>query len=170
MGTTGSEARTLHDGSEVRLRPISPDDGDRLIAFHEKLSPETQRLRFFGPHPHLSVPEVQRFVRVDGDRRVAVVAERDDEIVAVARYDLLGDTGEAEAAFVVRDDLQGLGLGTLLLAELAARARANGVTSLVALTLPENRRMQRVLHGYGPNVTSAFVDGVVRFEIALNDD
>jgi GNAT superfamily N-acetyltransferase len=170
MGTTGSEARTLHDGSEVRLRPISPDDSDRLIAFHEKLSPETQRLRFFGPHPHLSVPEVQRFVRVDGDRRVAVVAERDDEIVAVARYDLLGDTGEAEAAFVVRDDLQGLGLGTLLLAELAARARANGVTSLVALTLPENRRMQRVLHGYSPNVTSAFVDGVVRFEIALNDD
>jgi RimJ/RimL family protein N-acetyltransferase len=168
MGTV-DDARTLRDGSEVRLRAIAADDDERLIAFHEKLSPETQRLRFFGPHPHLSIPEVQRFVRVDGDRRVAIVAERDDEIVAVARYDLLGDTGEAEAAFVVRDDLQGCGLGTVLLAELAARARANGVARLVALTLPENRRMQRVLHAYGPNVSSAFVDGVVRFEIALTD-
>ncbi len=151
------------------MRPIAPDDDARLVAFHEKLSRETQRLRFFGPHPHLSIAEVQRFVRVDGNRRVAVVAERDDEIVAVARYDLLGDTDEAEAAFVVRDDLQGQGLGTLLLAELATRARAQGVARLVALTLPENRPMQRVLHAFGPNVTSAFVDGVVRFEIALNE-
>jgi GNAT superfamily N-acetyltransferase len=167
MGTAASDVRTLRDGSQVRLRTIAPDDGERLIAFHEKLSPETQRLRFFGPHPHLSMPEVQRFVRVDGNRRVAIVAERDAEIVAVARYDLLGETDEAEAAFVVRDDVQGCGLGTLLLAELADRARAQGVAHLVALTLPENRPMQHVLHGYGPNVTSAFVDGVVRFEIAL---
>ena len=44
------------------------------------------------------------------------------------RYDRLPGTSEAEVAFVVADEHQGRGLGTLLLEHLAAAARERGIT------------------------------------------
>ena len=151
----------------MHVRPIRPDDDAGLIAFHERLSPETQRLRFFSPHPHLRPDEVQRFTNVDGVRRVALVATLDDEIVGVARFDLLDPTTDAEAAFVVRDDLQGRGIGTALLELLAERARESGVTRFVAATLPENTRMRQVFRHLRPDATSAFSGGVIEVTIPL---
>ena len=43
----------------VRIRPIRPTDEAKLTAFHEALSPESQYLRFFNAHPHLSMREVE---------------------------------------------------------------------------------------------------------------
>jgi GNAT superfamily N-acetyltransferase len=158
----------LRDGTTVTVRPMRPDDEERLVAFHACLSPESQRLRFFAPHPRLSDREVERFTHVDGHWRVALVAERGGEIVAVARFDRLPYGTVAEAAFVVRDDLQGRGLGTLLMDRLAARAPCEGITHLVADTLPENRRMLRVLRNFSPAATSRMSDGVVHVTIPLD--
>ena len=41
----------LRDGSTAHLRPIRPDDADRLRDFHGALSPETVYFRFFAPYP-----------------------------------------------------------------------------------------------------------------------
>ena len=38
---------TLRDGARVHLRPIRPDDQDRLISFHDRLSEHTAYQRFF---------------------------------------------------------------------------------------------------------------------------
>ena len=83
----------LADGGTVHVRPITPGDRERLIAFHGRLSPETVQLRFFTPHPRLSDAEVERFTQVDGTDRAALVATQDDEIVAVVRYDRTPGTG-----------------------------------------------------------------------------
>jgi hypothetical protein len=40
---------TLRDGREARIRPIRPDDVEALIAFHDRLSLNTVRLRFSSP-------------------------------------------------------------------------------------------------------------------------
>ena len=64
----------LRDGSVVHLRPISPEDADRLRVFHSQLSPETIYYRFFAPYPELTDKDVRRFTQVDHASRVALVA------------------------------------------------------------------------------------------------
>jgi len=139
----------LTDGTSVHVRSIGPDDADALRSFHSRLSPESIVLRFFGPHPRLSDAEVERFTHVDGVDRVALVAERAAQLVAVARYDRSTARDEAEVAFVVDDAWQGHGLGTILLQHLANTARSHGIRYLVADTLSENFRMLNVFRDAG---------------------
>src|SRR4029450_14146781 len=49
----------LADGGTVRIRPIRPDDGPRLVAFHALQSPESIYFRYFSPHPRLTDAEVE---------------------------------------------------------------------------------------------------------------
>ena len=139
----------LSDGSTAHVRDIRPGDAEDLVAFHRALSPQTVILRFFGPHPQLSAAEVERFTTVDGVDRVALVAERGGELLAVARYDRQPGSDEAEVAFVVADRLQGRGLGTILLEHLASAARAHGIRRFVADTLADNHRMISVFRDAG---------------------
>lgn len=155
----------------VHVRPIRPDDGAALIAFHEALSPQSQYLRFFHAHPHLSPAEVERFTHVDYGRRLALVLELDGALIGVGRYDWLeGD--EAEVAFVVADSYQNRGLGALLLQRLAEAARTRGIARFVAETLPGNQRMLGVFRESGFGAHSAFDGDVVRvtFPIVTPDD
>lgn len=155
------------DGGTVHVRPISPSDADALVEFHNSLSPRTIHFRFFSPRPRLSPRDVERFTTVDHDDRVALVAELGDRLVAVARYDRLPATSSAEVAFVVGDDHQGRGLGTLLLEHLAAAARERGITRFFADTLPDNRRMIGVFRDAGWVTSAKLADGVVRIEFAI---
>jgi GNAT superfamily N-acetyltransferase len=160
------ERVVLRDGREVEVRPIGPDDGERLAEFHARLSPETVRRRYFSAHPVLSPDELHRFTHVDGDTRLALVAVLDGAIVGVGRYESIPGTGTVEVAFVVRDDLQGLGLGRALVELIAEAAAAHGKTELLAETLPENQPMRRALHHAG-TVTSTFRDGLVEVRVPL---
>lgn len=158
----------LADGSLARLRPISGGDREALRAFHDSLSEETKRLRFFSVHPFLSEEELDRFVTVDYKNRLALVALVQGQLAAVGRYDRVG-AGEAEVAFTVRDDLQGKGLGTVLLEHLAAAARERGIDTFVADVLSENRRMLDVFRQAGFGETAAFEAGVIRVTMELED-
>ena len=64
----------LADGGTVHVRPIRPDDGERLIDLHARLSAQTIYLRFFSPRPNLTPAEVERFTHVDYEDRMALVA------------------------------------------------------------------------------------------------
>jgi acetyl coenzyme A synthetase (ADP forming)-like protein len=157
----------LADGGTVHIRPIRSDDGGALVDFHSRLSLQTTYLRFFTPHPVLSADEVERFTHVDYDRRVALVAELDSRIIGVGRYDRLDDSNAAEVAFVVADEHQGRGIGTVLLEHLAAAARERGINRFVAETLPHNQRMLRVFNDAGFADTEQFDDGVVKVALAI---
>lgn len=155
----------LLDGSTVHIRPISPSDGDALVLFHEGLTNETTRLRFFNLHPHLTPREVERFTNVDHHDREALVLLDGPNIIAVGRYDRVGGTDDAEVAFVVADAWQGHGAGTHLLQQIALRARTEGVTRLVAETLSENHRMLDVFRHSGLMVGSGIDAGVVHVSL-----
>jgi RimJ/RimL family protein N-acetyltransferase len=159
---------TLVDGTEVGLHPMSSTDADALVRFHHTLSRETTYLRFFAVHPELSKREVEHFTNVDHRDREALVATVGSEIVAVARFDRMSGGDEAEVAFVVADSWQGHGLGTILFAQLADRARALGVRRFVADTLPHNRRMLAVFHHAGLPCRSSLQDGVVHVVLDLD--
>ena len=75
----------LADGSTVRIRPIRPDDGPRLVDFHGRQSPESIYFRYFSPHPRLSDEEVHHLTHVDYVDRMAFVALRGDVLVGVGR-------------------------------------------------------------------------------------
>ncbi len=152
-----------------RVRAILADDGNALIAFHDHLSDRSCYLRFFSLHRHLSLKEVERFTRVDYRDRFALVAEHDGRLIAVGRYDKRPGSMEAEVAFVVADESQHHGIGSLLLDGLAEAARARGITTFVAETLEENLTMLRVFTHSGFPITRRCKHGTVslRFSIAL---
>ncbi|MHA6799069.1 bifunctional acetate--CoA ligase family protein/GNAT family N-acetyltransferase [Bounagaea algeriensis] len=158
----------LSDGGTVHLRPIIPADADRIVALHGKLSERTRYYRYFGPYPRMPRRDVDRFTLVDYNRRVALVVVLGDEIVAVGRYDQLEQEHSAEVAFVVRDDHQGRGIGSILLEHLAAAARESGLRRFVAEVLAENSGMVRVFRDAGYQISRAIEEGVVRLEFDID--
>ncbi|MFC4602836.1 GNAT family N-acetyltransferase [Rhodococcus kronopolitis] len=159
------------DGGAVHLRPITPDDAERLVAFHAKLSERTRYLRYFGPYPTMSNRDLVNFTTIDYRNRVAFVAVLGDEIIAVGRYERLLDVGDgnsAEVAFVVADAHQGRGIGSILLEHLAAAAAEIGLTMFVAEVLSENRSMVSVFREAGYQVSRSFDGGVLRLEFAID--
>ena len=178
----------LSDGRTARLRAIRPDDGPALRAFGQRLSRQTVYFRFFAPRRAISDEEITHFVTVDYQDRLALVALVDGELVAVARYDRsptevgeapggaaagtshgsdLGRVGEAEVAFVVRDDHQGRGLGTVLLEHLASAAVSRGIGRFVADVLPDNHRMIGVFRSAGFDEHALLDSGVIRVTLEL---
>jgi acetyl coenzyme A synthetase (ADP forming)-like protein len=158
----------LRDGSTAHIRTIGPNDAPSVMSFHERLSADSIRLRFFSPHPHLSEQEVDRLTHLTGGDDLALVAVRGDDIVAIAQYDRSPESEEAEVGFVVADDYHGRGLSTLLLERLAAEARHCGVKRFVAHTLWENQAMRAVLHdaGFSPQFSHDSDEVTVVLDIA----
>ena len=157
----------LRDGAPVHLRPISPDDAESLVRFHEGQSPESTYLRFFAPMPRLSDGDVRRFTTVDHVGRVAFVATLGEDIVGVGRYEQTG-ADVAEVAFNIGDAHQGRGIGSVLLEHLAAAARENGLHRFVAEVLPRNRKMLLVFTEAGYEVRKRFDDGVVSLQFDID--
>ena len=107
------------DGGTVHVRTIRADDAERLAAFHQGLSRETVYYRFFSPKHSLSEAELRYFTELDYVDRFALVALLDQKLVGVARFDRLDPGDRAEVAFVIDDNQQGRGLGSVLLEHLA---------------------------------------------------
>lgn len=157
----------LADGGTMHLRPIRPDDGPLLVAFHERQSAESIYYRYFSPRPVLSEADVERLTTVDHVDRVAFVGLIGADLVGVARYDRYPTTEIAEVAFFTDEEQRGRGVATILLEFLAAAAREAGLSGFVAQVLPENRRMLSVFARAGFEVHSAFTDGIIEVELGI---
>ncbi|MCU1593928.1 MAG: hypothetical protein JWO12_1320, partial [Frankiales bacterium] len=157
----------LTDGGTVHLRPITPDDADRLKAMHSRLSADTVYMRFFSMVRTLPAREVERFTTVDHDERVAFIALLRDEMIGVVRYDRAPGTADAEVAVVVEDAHQGRGLGPILLEHLAAAGEERGIERFVANVLPSNRRMLEVFRSAGFEIERHLADGYVELEYPI---
>jgi len=156
----------LSDGGVAHLRPIRPSDADRLVAFYDRVSPQSKYFRFFAPYPRLSTRDVRRFTEVDYADRVAFILTLGDDMIAVGRYDRVEDD-HAEVAFLIEDAHQGRGIAQLLLEHLAQAARERGITRFVAEVLPENRRMAQVFADAGYRVSRGIEDGVLAVEFPI---
>jgi GNAT superfamily N-acetyltransferase len=139
----------LRDGTKLVVRPIRPGDADALVALHARLSADTIYRRYFGARPHLASVDVERFTRVDGRARFALVAMGGTDLVAVARYEGRPGQSSAELAVVVDDALHHQGVGRLMLERLADVAREAGLTALAADVLAGNAAMLGLLRTLG---------------------
>ncbi|MEV0292695.1 GNAT family N-acetyltransferase [Nocardia sp. NPDC050710] len=159
------------DGGVVRLRPITPDDADRLQEFHAALSDRTRYLRYFGPYPRISPKDLYRSTHVDHHDRVGLLLVLGEAIIAVGRYELLRDRPgprAAEVAFVVADEHQGRGLGSILLEHLAGAAAENKIETFVAEVLAENNVMVTVFRDAGYQVERSRDGSVLHLEFAID--
>ncbi|TDW74925.1 bifunctional acetate--CoA ligase family protein/GNAT family N-acetyltransferase [Kribbella pratensis] len=147
------------DGSVVRIRPVREDDELALEAMNGRVSDESIYLRFFGISRTMA-DEYTHHLAAEQDGHVALVAEYGGDVVGIASYELLR-TGEAEMAFLLQDSVHGRGIGTLLLEQLAATARENGIQRLRADTLGVNAKMLRVLANSGFEQVRKLDSGVV---------
>ncbi len=131
----------LRDGSTVHLRPVRPDDEEALREFFAGLDQASQAFRFFSGA--IDLDGIARMMAgVDYLGRYGLIASRGPGRRPVGHGVYIGiGEGRAEVAFAVVDELQGHGLGTILLAHLAAAAGANGIETFRAEVLPQNHRM-----------------------------
>ncbi len=157
----------LRDGRTAHIRPITPDDADKLVDFYSRVSDRSKYYRFFSPMPRLSDRDVQRFTRVDHHDRVALVLVLAERMIAVGRYDRVR-AGEAEVAFLVEDQHQGRGIAQLLLEHLAQAGRERGLKKFTAEVLPDNSRMIQTFRDAGYRVASEFEDGVIQLEFPID--
>jgi RimJ/RimL family protein N-acetyltransferase len=145
---TVSREALLADGTTVHVRSLTSADRTGLGDFFSRLSPESRRQRFLSSMPKVSDTLLDRLATVDGSDSIAVVAERCSTIVGVGRANRT-DGDAAEVAFTVSDELQGHGVGTLLLEALAHEAHTVGFTRFVAMTRSDNSAMLRVFRTIG---------------------
>ncbi len=157
----------LSDGGTMSVRPIRPDDAERIVEFHERQSPESIYFRFFSPRPRLSERDVERFTHVDYVDRMAFIGLIGEELVGVARYDRHRARSDAEVAFFIDDHHHGRGMATVLLEYLAAAAREAGISGFTATVLPQNRKMLSVFTQAGFTARSHFEDGVIEVELGI---
>jgi GNAT superfamily N-acetyltransferase len=157
----------LHDGAVLAVRPIAPGDVERLQRMFERCSPTTVHRRFFSPVRRASRRMLMRLTNVDHDRREALVALHDDEIVAVARYDGRAGATEAEIAVTVEDAWQHRGVGVRLARRLAHTARHHGFERFVATMLPDNRQALGLLRKLSPDAAVQFADGAYAATVPL---
>jgi acetate---CoA ligase (ADP-forming) len=154
----------LRDGSTLRLRPPRADDADALLDFFATLSDRSRYLRFHG----VRAVEDSLVAPYADPERGSLVGAIGDRIVALAEYARLRNPRSAEVAFAVADDLQGRGVGTRLLEQLALRAQADGIDEFVAEVMHDNAAMLHVFRDAGFEVKRAVAEGEVevRFPIA----
>lgn len=147
----------------MAIRPIRPDDRQRLERSRGRFSDETMRRRFLSPKPRLTSTELRYLTEVDGDSHYAVVATPIDDldaIVAVARFvRAADDPATAEAAIIVADDLQGRGLGKRLAVQLADAARERDIRRFRASMLSDNKAALALMRTLSERLDSHYADG-----------
>jgi acetyltransferase len=142
-------------GSELLLRPIKPEDGERLRAFYEKASAADMRLRFFMSRREVPASELARYSQIDYDREMTFIAlgppaaNGDRQMVGEVRAVCDPDNRTAEFAIQVASAWQGKGLGRKLLGKLVAYLRARGTQEIVGECLPENGGMAGLAEAMG---------------------
>ncbi|MDZ4835153.1 MAG: GNAT family N-acetyltransferase [Candidatus Melainabacteria bacterium] len=166
----------LRNGQSIIIRAIHSDDKAILIDEMKHLSRESKYFRFFTPKTSLTEAELVYFSELDLIHHVGLLASLVDDAgkesaAGFGRYIVINEESRpisAELAFEVREECQGLGIGTLLLQQLMAIGRSAGIEEFVAYVLCENRKMLDVFeHMQGPFFKELIPGGVLTIRIPL---
>ena len=124
-------------GPTILVRPLRDGDLDTVLAISRRLSEESRRTRLHGAKARVTEEELWHLARVDATHHGLVAyVEGDPDPVAIAR--LVRDGHSAEIAFEVANDYQQRGIGSALIEELLADARAAGISEITPLVASDN--------------------------------
>jgi RimJ/RimL family protein N-acetyltransferase len=132
----------LRDGSTVHVCPAKPADAPAVRLLLRGLSDRSRWLRFFSAFPDLA-RAARWATEVDNDRRYGLVATvgGHGQMVGHAGMERESDRPErAEVGLEVADAMQGKGLGTALLCQLAEAANTSASRSWTPRCCPRTAR------------------------------
>jgi len=154
----------LRDGRELFIRPIRPTDEPAMRELFYSFSQDTVFYRFFSYLKALPHDKLSRFVNVDYETEMALVAAfkeaGEETIIASARYYLDRATGLAEFAIEVQDKFQNQGIGTALFNQLIRVAKVKGIKGFIGYVLDSNTRAYRLMTRTGYKIETRWEDGV----------
>jgi acetyl coenzyme A synthetase (ADP forming)-like protein len=164
----------LRNGATIRIRPARGNDRERVEDYLIGLSDKSRYLRFGGVS--VDVSEIARgATELDYRDHLTLLAIADGEagdVIGGAQYIREVSPARAEVSVSIADELQGQGLGSILVAHLADAARDAGISTFHAYVLPENHGMIEVFRRSGfpvhLRVTPGTVD--VEFPTAITDE
>ena len=164
------ETIRLADRRPLHIRLIGPTDKPKLAEAFHHLSAESRYCRFLSHKNDLTSQELKFFTECDGIDHLALGAfepasagsRGDGALVGIARLIRCPDRPtQAEFALAVIDARQGLGLGRLLLERLRAAAAELNIHHLEGQLLPDNQKVQRLLHRSSPAAVFRNDNGLV---------
>lgn len=144
----------INDGWSVPVRPIRPEDEPAMITFHQNVSKEDLRLRFFAPMKEFTHAFIARLTQLDYARAMAFVAldPSSNDILGVVRVHSDAAYESAEYAVLVRSDMKGRGLGRALMRFVIAYAKSEGLQHLTGQVLRGNQPMLAMCRKLGFSV------------------
>lgn len=150
----------------LTIRPLRNGDSETVSALFARLGERSRERRFCGAKPRLSELELSNLARVDREHHVLVgYVDGDSEPVGIAR--LVRTGASAEIAFAIADEYQRRGVGSTLASELAADARAAGITRLTATICGDNPPMVALLGRLGSSLEATWLGREREFVVAL---
>ena len=142
-------------GSLLQVRPIQPEDGERLQAFYAHASAADMRLRFFLTRREVPHSELARYSQIDYDREMTFIALTPGDPAAMAaevRVVCDPDNRIAEFALQVASAWQGQGLGRHMLDAMLAYLHQRGTQEVVGQCLVQNKGMAALARKAGFSV------------------
>jgi len=142
-----------HDGRQVLLRPVRPEDEKLNREMLEGLSQETLRFRFFHVLKEITHEMLTQMCNIDYDREIAIIAEYEQNgkrrNVGMGRLLVEPDGETGEFAVMVADDFQSNGLGLKLTDVIIGIAGDRGLKSIYGILLNDNARMLHLVERLG---------------------
>jgi acyl-CoA hydrolase len=163
---------TLRDGTRVTLRAVRPTDEALMKEMFYTCSDRTIYDRYFGYVKSMPHARLQTIVNVDYVNELTVVCVASEggreRLAGAGSYLLNRASNMGDVAFLVQDNYQGRGVGTLLLRHLMKIARAAGVRGFTADVFAHNQPMLRVFHHSGCELKSTLEDNIYHIEFLLD--
>jgi len=143
----------LADGTNIKIRPIRPEDASIEQSFVRQLSPQSKYFRFMQGLNELTQKMLVRFTQLDYNHELALIAVfeqgGEETELGVARYVMNPDGESCEFALVVADKWQHRGLGSRLMNELMEAARQRGIRQMNGEILANNHHMLKLTETLG---------------------
>lgn len=150
---------------DCTVRPLHSGDEPRLQEFFHSHTPDTIYERYGCLVSTMTAERASALVNVDQtrDRALGIFAAPpvEETLLAVGRYCLDASGEAAELAFVVRENMRGLGMGTALLRLLIQTARTRGLARLWAQTNNHNADMLGIFRRAGFTLVPEPDNGII---------
>ena len=161
------------DGDLITIRPAKPVDERRIQEHFYNQDKHDIYSRFFQARARFVRDDVERMFQIDYIKNLTLLAVVGEfgfgKVVAVGEYLLDPAKNIAEIAFSVSRDWQGKGLGKILMRKLCEAAQKNGISGLVAYTMPRNQGMIKLFKSLLYNVSTVYDGEVVELTCMFNE-
>jgi acetyltransferase len=145
------------NGHLIYVRPMLPEDAPYLVDLFEHMGDDSRYRRFNQTLDRVEIDriwlEAEQIAQGTASNSYGLLAftdmdDRPEVPVAGARFVKL-TPAQAEIAISVRDDMQGMGIGTHLMSMLVDEARRQGIVVLIGSIQNDNRAVWAILKKLG---------------------